>query len=58
MLAPGPASATRPGDRGAAAGVAEREPRSSILLMIALPAVLVGIIGTLVVMYASGVRSR
>ena len=34
----------------------EREPRN-ILLMIALPAVLVGIIGTLVVMYASGVRS-
>ena len=33
----------------------EREPRN-ILLMIALPAVLVGIIGTLVVMYASGVR--
>lgn len=34
----------------------EREPRN-ILLMIALPALLVGIIGTLVVMYASGVRS-
>lgn len=34
----------------------EREPRN-ILLMIALPAVLVGIVGTLVVMYASGVRS-
>ena len=34
----------------------EREPRN-ILLMIALPAVLVGIIGTLVVMYTSGVRS-
>ncbi|MCV7191759.1 type VII secretion protein EccCa [Mycolicibacterium brumae] len=34
----------------------EREPRN-ILLMIAIPALLVGIIGTLVVMYASGVRS-
>ncbi|OBK93944.1 type VII secretion protein EccC [Mycobacterium asiaticum] len=34
----------------------EREPRN-ILLMIALPALLIGIIGTLVVMYASGVRS-
>jgi type VII secretion protein EccCa/type VII secretion protein EccCb len=34
----------------------EREPRN-ILLMIALPALLVGIIGTLVVMYTSGVRS-
>ncbi len=34
----------------------EREPRN-ILLMIALPAVLVGIVGTLVVMYASGIRS-
>jgi type VII secretion protein EccCa/type VII secretion protein EccCb len=34
----------------------EREPRN-ILLMIALPAVLVGILGTLVVMYTSGVRS-
>lgn len=34
----------------------EREPRN-ILLMIAAPALLVGIIGTLVVMYASGVRS-
>lgn len=34
----------------------EREPRN-ILLMIALPALLVGIVGTLVVMYASGVRS-
>ena len=34
----------------------EREPRN-ILLMIALPALLVGIIGTLVVMYASGIRS-
>ena len=31
----------------------EREPRN-ILLMIALPALLVGIIGTLVVMYTSG----
>ena len=34
----------------------EREPRN-ILLMIAAPALLVGIIGTLVVMYTSGVRS-
>ncbi len=34
----------------------EREPRN-ILLMIALPALLIGIVGTLVVMYASGVRS-
>lgn len=34
----------------------EREPRN-ILLMIALPALLVGIVGTLVVMYTSGVRS-
>lgn len=34
----------------------EREPRN-ILLMIAVPALLVGIIGTLVVMYASGVRT-
>lgn len=34
----------------------EREPRN-IVLMIAIPAVLVGIIGTLVVMYTSGVRS-
>ncbi|HEU0191480.1 MAG TPA: type VII secretion protein EccCa [Mycobacterium sp.] len=34
----------------------EREPRN-ILLMIAIPAVLVGIVGTLVVMYTSGVRS-
>jgi len=34
----------------------EREPRN-ILLMIALPALLIGIVGTLVVMYASGIRS-
>ena len=34
----------------------EREPRN-ILLMIAAPALLVGIIGTLIVMYTSGVRS-
>lgn len=34
----------------------EREPRN-ILLMIAIPALLVGILGTLVVMYTSGVRS-
>ncbi|OBJ50860.1 type VII secretion protein EccCa [Mycobacterium sp. 1423905.2] len=34
----------------------EREPRN-ILLMIALPALLIGIIGTLVVMYASGIRT-
>lgn len=34
----------------------EREPRN-VLLMIAAPALLVGIIGTLVVMYTSGVRS-
>lgn len=34
----------------------EREPRN-LLVMIALPALLVGIVGTLVVMYASGVRS-
>ncbi|WP_409367976.1 hypothetical protein, partial [Mycolicibacterium insubricum] len=40
----------------APAGLPEREPRN-ILLMIAIPALLVGIIGTLVVMYASGVRS-
>lgn len=33
-----------------------REPRN-IALMIAAPALLVGILGTLVVMYASGVRS-
>jgi type VII secretion protein EccCa/type VII secretion protein EccCb len=41
---------------GAPVALPEREPRN-ILLMIALPALLVGIIGTLVVMYASGVRS-
>ena len=34
----------------------EREPRN-IVLMIAAPAVLIGIIGTVVVMYASGIRS-
>ena len=34
----------------------EREPRN-ILLMIAAPTLLVGIIGTLVVMYSSGTRS-
>lgn len=34
----------------------EREPRN-ILLMIAAPALLVGIIGTLVVVYTSGARS-
>ena len=34
----------------------EREPRN-IVLMIAAPALLVGIVGTLVVMYTSGVRS-
>jgi type VII secretion protein EccCa/type VII secretion protein EccCb len=34
----------------------EREPRN-IVLMIAIPALLVGIVGTLVVMYASGARS-
>ena len=34
----------------------EREPRN-IMLMIAAPALLVGIVGTLVVMYTSGVRS-
>jgi type VII secretion protein EccCa/type VII secretion protein EccCb len=34
----------------------EREPRN-ILTMIAVPALLVGIVGTLVVMYTSGVRS-
>jgi len=34
----------------------EREPRN-ILLMIALPALLIGIVGTLLVMYTSGVRS-
>lgn len=34
----------------------EREPRN-LLLMIAVPALLVGIIGTLVVMYTSGARS-
>ncbi len=34
----------------------EREPRN-VLLMIAAPVLLVGIIGTLVVMYTSGVRS-
>ncbi len=34
----------------------EREPRN-ILVMIAVPALLVGIIGTLVVMYTSGARS-
>lgn len=34
----------------------EREPRN-MLLMIALPALLVGILGTLVVMYVSGIRS-
>ena len=41
---------------GAPLALPEREPRN-ILLMIALPALLVGIIGTLVVMYASGIRS-
>lgn len=58
-----------PGDRASAPAVApvrlliapplalpEREPRN-ILLMIAAPALLVGIVGTLVVMYSSGVRS-
>ena len=34
----------------------EREPRN-ILMMIAIPALLVGILGTLIVMYTSGVRS-
>ena len=34
----------------------EREPRN-LLLMIAAPALLVGIVGTLIVMYASGARS-
>lgn len=34
----------------------EREPRN-IVMMIAIPALLVGILGTLVVMYTSGVRS-
>jgi len=34
----------------------EREPRN-ILLMIALPALLIGILGTLLVMYTSGIRS-
>ena len=34
----------------------EREPRN-ILIMIALPALLIGIVGTLLVMYMSGVRS-
>lgn len=37
-------------------GLPEREPRN-ILLMIAAPALLVGILGTLAVMYSSGVRS-
>lgn len=41
---------------GAPLALPEREPRN-ILLMIAIPALLVGIIGTLVVMYTSGVRS-
>lgn len=41
---------------GAPLALPEREPRN-ILLMIALPALLVGIIGTLIVMYTSGVRS-
>ncbi|WP_310777650.1 type VII secretion protein EccCa [Mycobacterium sp. Z3061] len=41
---------------GAPLALPEREPRN-ILLMIAVPALLVGIVGTLVVMYASGVRS-
>ncbi|GAB3009400.1 type VII secretion protein EccCa [Mycobacterium bourgelatii] len=41
---------------GAPLALPEREPRN-ILLMIALPALLIGIVGTLVVMYASGVRS-
>src|SRR6185312_1513780 len=41
---------------GAPLALPEREPRN-ILLMIAIPALLVGIIGTLVVMYSSGVRS-
>lgn len=41
---------------GAPLALPEREPRN-ILLMIALPALLVGIVGTLVVMYASGIRS-
>lgn len=38
------------------AALPEREPRN-ILLMIAVPALLVGVIGTLVVMYTSGARS-
>lgn len=41
---------------GAPLALPEREPRN-ILLMIAFPALLVGIVGTLVVMYASGIRS-
>ncbi|MBW0017998.1 MAG: type VII secretion protein EccCa [Mycobacterium sp.] len=41
---------------GAPLALPEREPRN-IWLMIALPALLVGIVGTLVVMYASGIRS-
>lgn len=41
---------------GAPLALPEREPRN-ILAMIAIPALLVGIIGTLVVMYTSGVRS-
>lgn len=41
---------------GAPLALPEREPRN-ILLMIAIPALLVGIVGTLVVMYASGIRS-
>jgi type VII secretion protein EccCa/type VII secretion protein EccCb len=58
-----------PGDRTSAPAVApvrlliapplalpEREPRN-IVLMIAAPALLVGIVGTLVVMYSSGIRS-
>ncbi len=41
---------------GAPLALPEREPRN-ILLMIAAPALLVGILGTLLVMYTSGVRS-
>jgi type VII secretion protein EccCa/type VII secretion protein EccCb len=37
-------------------GLPEREPRN-LLLMIAAPALLVGIVGTLLVMYTSGIRS-
>ena len=48
-----PAVPTGPGDRQPALALPEREPRN-IVMMIAIPALLVGIIGMLVVMHTSG----